>query len=156
MSITEFLHNLVGSWTGYYHLWLAPGAPVDESSTAASVRLVASGRYAEIVYSWYREGKEQGGIFLLGGADGNANATWGDSFHSQPDPMHCPGRLANDGYRLIFDGSYPVGPGEPDWGWRTEFVLKNPDTLLMEAYNITPTGDEHLAVRAEYQRAIQS
>lgn len=68
-----------------------------------------------------------------------------------PDLMVCSGGLNEAGKKLILNGTYGSGEG-PDWGWRTEFNLTGPDTLVMEAYNITPDGQEALAVRAKLTR----
>ncbi len=66
--------------------------------------------------------------------------------------MQCKGALSDGGRKLILHGSYAASSG-PDWGWRTEFTLLGADKLRMEAYNITPEGQEALAIRAELTRA---
>ena len=98
-----------------------------------------------------REGKKQKGVFLFGGADNAASATWGDSFHSTPNPMVCTGEIDASGSKLTLMGSYSTGEG-PDWRFRTEFTLTGPNELLMEAYNIAPDDLEALAIRAEMKR----
>lgn len=148
----EFYTKLKGSWKGSYSLWLRPGTPAEESQINANFRPVARGNYFLMVYSWKLGEEPHEGVFLFGGHGKTATATWGDSFHMVPEPMQCPGRLADNGKKMTFDGSYAVGDG-PAWGWRTEFTLRSPDDLLMEAYNITPDGVEALAVRAEMKRA---
>lgn len=110
------------------------------------------GGYFLLSYSWEDGGEKQEGVFLMGGEHNMASATWGDSWHMQPEPMICTGVLSEDGQKLVFLGSYGAGPGVPDWGWRTEFTLQGEDAFLMEAYNITPEGLEEKAVRAELKR----
>jgi len=46
-----------------------------------------------------------------------------------------------------------VGPG-PDWRWRFEIQTGESDDFELRMYNITPEGDEALAVRAQYWRLI--
>jgi hypothetical protein len=49
-------------------------------------------------------------------------------------------------------GSYPAPDGGPDWGWRTEVELLDPDRLTIAAYNIHPEGGEALAVKTVLER----
>ena len=42
-------------------------------------------------------------------------------------------------------GSYAAPPG-PDWGWRTTLGPGPDETLRMVMYNVTPDGEEYLAV----------
>jgi hypothetical protein len=152
VTVEDFHEKIVGAWEGDYSLWLRPGVDAEKSKFRADVRPAAGGAFVLLSYCWSRGDKEQEGIFLLGGAGDKATMTWGDSFHMKPEPMQCEGRLEKD-CRLIFDGSYSGGPDMPEWGWRTEFALQGAGGLLMEAYNITPDGQEALAVRAEMKRS---
>lgn len=152
-TIGEFYGALEGEWGGPYSLWLNPGEAPRKSEAAAQGRFVAQEAYFLLTYSWFTDDKDQEGVFLLGGAGARASATWGDSWHMQPTPMvMTDGELIEDGKKLVFLGSYGAGPGQPDWGWRTEFTLQGENAFLMEAYNITPKGLENLAVRAELTR----
>ncbi len=60
----------------------------------------------------------------------------------------------NANFQSAAKGSYSMGKG-PAWGWRTEFTQQDPNSLLMEAYNIMPNGVEALAVKAELKRVIK-
>jgi hypothetical protein len=150
-SAKEFYATLAGEWTGSYSLWLRPDTPAQESEFNGTIKSAVKSNYFLMKYSWKRGDKDHEGLFLFGGNGKDATATWGDSFHSIPEPMHCKGELTDDGGKLIFNGSYSAGEG-PTWGWRTEFTRQGPNSLLMEAYNITPDGQEALAVRAEMER----
>ena len=147
----NYYQSLVGEWHGSYSLWLRPGAPARESSINASFKSVVNGNYFLMHYSWGKEDDLQRGVFLLGGQEQAVTATWGDSFYSAPNPMHCKDELNKGDSKLVLNGNYAAGEG-PDWGWRTEFTRKGPNSLLMEAFNITPDGLEGLAVRAEMER----
>jgi len=150
-TVKSFFANLKGSWNGSYSLWLRPGVPAEESDIEANIQPAAKENYFLMTYSWKRGNDAHEGVFLFGGDGEAATFTWGDSFHSVPEPMHCSGDLKNGGQKLVFKGSYAAGSG-PDWGWRTEFTRQGPDSFLMEAYNITPDGAEALAVKAELRR----
>lgn len=150
-TVTMFYAQLAGDWQGSYSLWLRPGAPEEKSKTHANFSPAANSSYLLMTYDWQRGGKAYEGVFLFGGRDQAATVTWGDSFHMAPELMHCQGGLQENGEKLILNGSYPAGEG-PDWGWRTEFSQQGTDGLLMEAYNITPEGEEGLAVRAVLSR----
>jgi len=146
-----FYVKLTGNWKGPYSLWLRPGAPAQNSNISAHFQPTAGGNYFLMTYSWKQGGKVQEGVFLFGGHEKAATATWGDSFHMVPKPMQCKGELKDGGKKLVIKANYSVGEG-PAWGWRTEFTLQGPNSLLMEAYNIMPDGVEGLAVKAELER----
>ncbi len=149
-----FYAKLSGNWKGPYSLWLRPGTPAQKSNISAHFQPTAKGNYFLMTYSWKQGGKVQEGVFLFGGHEKAATATWGDSFHMVPTPMQCKGVLKNGGKKLVITGSYSVGKG-PAWNWRTEFTQQGPNSLLMEAYNIMPNGVEGLAVKAELKRVIK-
>lgn len=151
-TLMNFYNNIEGNWQGTYSLWLSPESSAEKSNIEATIESVAKGKYFVMTYSWKRSEKEYEGVFLLGGNGTSATATWGDSFHMAPEPMQCKGEL-DDG-KLLLNGSYGAGSG-PDWGWRTEFIQLDSKNLIMKAYNITPTGEEALAVRAELKRVIK-
>ncbi len=150
MAIKEFYEQLDGNWIGNYSLWLDPSKPAIESGVSATVVPVAMSAFYLFHYWWSYGGNDQEGVFMLGGEDHAATATWGDSFHMQPESMYCKGQF--EGAKLALLGRYSAGPGTPDWGWRTEFTLNDGHWLRMEAYNISPGGHENLAVRADLKR----
>ncbi|MFQ5651142.1 MAG: DUF1579 family protein [bacterium] len=152
MDIRSFYQALQGTWEGTYHLWLNPANPPVTSKAQATVKMVANAAYCLFIYQWARGGAAHEGVFLLGGAGDKVTATWADSFHSAPEPMHCKGRLESGRQKLVFDGKYSGGAGEPDWGWRTEISLLESGQLRMEAYNISPEGQEDIAVRCEMKK----
>lgn len=147
----EFYKQLTGDWKGAYSLWTHPDAAAEKSEIRARFQPAAKGNYFLMTYTWKRGSVPHDGIFLLGGEGTAATATWGDSFHQSPNTMRSEGELADDGKKVVVSGKYAAGEG-PDWGWRTEFTLESADSLLMEAYNITPEGTEALAVKAELKR----
>ncbi len=149
-DFSNFLSSMTGDWSGTYRLWLHPGAEVQVSQSNAHVSVEGNGAYAVMSYDWVWKEKPQSGVFLFEGPSDHVTATWGDSWHQQPATMRCEGSFSDEG-KLVVLGSYSGGEG-PDWGWRTQFNLVGEDSMVMEVYNITPDGQEALAVRAEYKR----
>lgn len=151
-DINAFYGAIRGDWQGPYDLWLMPNAPKESSESTAAIEVDATGNSWVMNYQWSRDGTAHQGVFHFLGSDKAAEFTWSDSFHSAPKATTGIGTLSDDGTKLVFMSSYSGGPGTPDWGWRTEFTYVDGDTLKMEAYNITPQGEEALAVRCEYSR----
>ena len=150
MNVPEFYQAMQGSWSGTYNLWLDPTKPPETSTANATSKMIANGAYCLFTYQWAQGEKSQEGIFFLSGLGEKAMTTWGDSFHSVPEPMECKGSLVDKGKKLIFNGNYSGGPGQPDWGWRTEFSMEDSEYLKMEAFNVAPDGKENIAVRCEF------
>ena len=150
MDAYTFLQRMEGRWRGAYRLWLDPEMDSEDSETTAEVRFVAAGKYLLFTYTWVQGGNNQEGVFLLGGDNHKMSATWGDSWHMAQHPMICEGLFEDDAHKFVLNGQYPAG--EEQWGWRTDLILKDAETLVMEAYNISPQGQEMLAVRSEMER----
>lgn len=148
MSVHTLLNSVRGVWSGTYKVWLKPGNPTSSSDIRLTVQSIANSHYFLITYYWFWKNKKQEGVFLIGGQDSAVYVTWGDSWHQQPKPMNCTGTYKSETNSFDFTGSYDTGPDTPQWGWRTEFIKKNDKTLIMRAYNITPEGEEALAVEA--------
>ena len=62
--------------------------------------------------------------------------------------MEFHGEDDRDGCMSALD-SYPAPPG-PDWGWRIVLDADAESGIRILMYNITPDGDEALAVEAQY------
>ena len=131
-----------GRYSGTNLLWFEDPDRPEES--AAEVHVDAD----RIRYSWSFRGEPQSGVFPFV-FEGNAvSVDWTDTWHST-QPMTCTGTRTADA--ITFQGTYPAGDG-PDWGWRTEIRQPAPDRVLIEMYNIEPSGEEQIAVRIQAQR----
>jgi hypothetical protein len=144
--------DLLGQWSGTKQLWLAPDAEAVTSESTAQVSTVAQGQFIALAYTWAIEGQPQDGLILFppGAGETGSRAAWLDSWHVRDDMMPC--EAAQAGSVVSLNGSYAAPPG-PDWGWRIEIEAGQRDALVFRMFNITPEGQEALAVRAEYERA---
>lgn len=142
---------LAGSWAGATKTWFdADGAP-EETHTVATIEPILGGRMVRATYTGTAMGKPHAGMFLLtfDESEGRFALAWADSFHLGTGLMYAPGAPTADG-GLAFLGSYAAGPER--WGWRTTIRLIDPTTLLVEATNITPAGEETHAVETRLSR----
>ena len=112
---------------------------------------MAGGSFLQFDYGWTYEGEEQAGLLLLGYDEENAaSAAWVDSFHMSTKIMSCAGRAADGMVEL--SGFYAT-PSGPDWGWRITIRSVSPNELTIVMHNISPEGQEDLAVQIDYTRS---
>ena len=143
---------MAGAWRATYSLRGDPSFDGDSASEAV-VTPVLGGRFVRIDYSWSDRGKPQTGEMLIGyeATPGLVTVVWVDSWHNGPRMLISTGSLAEGG-AIDVRGVYPTGVDSPDWGWRTRLDTAD-GTWSMTMFNISPDGDEALAVRAHYERA---
>ena len=152
MSVTEKLKRLSGEWQGTNRLWISPDDPARTSSTTARVSFAAHDSFMQIEYGWEFEGEHQDGLLLLGNPkmQETVKAAWIDSWHMGEDLMVCDG-IKEDENVISVQGSYPAPPG-PDWNWRIIIEPGDGESFKIIMYNISPAGQENLAVEAVYVR----
>ena len=156
-SATEGVHRrlaeMAGDWEGRFRLWFEPGKPADDSVQRGRIRLVGGGRFLLHEYEGHCSGEPFEGVALWAyHLDDNAfECAWGESFGTGTSIMFSTGRV-DDG-RLRALGSYADGQGGERWGWRTELSQPDPKHLNIRMFNISPAGDEALAVEVNYTRA---
>jgi len=148
----HFLSQLAGGWTGVSRVWFEPDTLTDEAQLVGTIQIVLEGRFALLLYQSAIEGEPQHGMFTFGYNTllDRYEASWVDSFHNNTAIMFCTGKATDNGFFVL--GSYPDPNGGPDWGWRTEVELVDPDHLLITAYNISPEGGEARATEARLTR----
>jgi hypothetical protein len=153
MSVDHNLSDLVGTWTGINRLHV-PWMPetLKESDSTAIVRSKMNGQFLSIEYTWHFDGAPQEGLLIVGCDEKSdeVQAVWTDSWHSKGVLMLCNGETNADGGFSV-TGSYSV-PDNPDWGWRTE-IIPNSTGFRYAMYNVSPDGDEELAVDTDFTRA---
>ena len=154
MSVTEILENVVGKWRGVNRLhtsWM-PENPMRETDSRAIVELTARGRFLKIEYDWTFDETPQEGLILIGNEKNSAQvkAFWIDSWHLSDKFMVSEGNH-NGRDAISLKGFYTV-PDHPDWGWRTVFEPAQDDSFRIVMYNVSPDGEEMLAVEMEFVR----
>jgi hypothetical protein len=149
----EFTKAAAGNWSGKNLLHLSWLEVKDYwSDGAITIERSLNDRFLEIFYTWAHEGKDYQGRMLLGvDKNGAATAGWADSWHQNGGLLHLKGAFDPEQNKIAVTGHYPAPP-DPDWGWRIELCAPAPDKLEMTMYNIMPSGEEDLAVKAEYQK----
>lgn len=134
-------------------MWLSPEEDPRESESSARVSLVGQGQFVRIEYDWSFNGIAQDGQILFAPEFGMADceAVWLDSWHMASAIMTCEVSNGADD-SAILRGHYPAPP-DPDWGWRIEVRAQNREQFEIRMFNITPAGEEMLAVQATYEPA---
>ncbi|HSH37719.1 MAG TPA: DUF1579 family protein [Chthoniobacterales bacterium] len=152
MRFDEFKRAVIGRWQGTKLLYFSPPPdPAVSSASTLSVAPAAGGSFLQFNYKWTYEGAEQSGVLLLGCDDVNAaTAAWIDSFHMSSKIMFCTGTGADGAAELL--GSYAAPPG-PNWGWSIAIRSVAEDELQIVMHNISPEGQQDLAVQIDYRRS---
>ena len=140
----------IGSWRGTNSLWLSPDASAQKSATTLTLAPAIEGKFLEIKYTWIYDDQPQEGLLLIGYEAELVTAIWADSWHMGKKFMQCQGVIKENG-SVDVRGQYQAPPG-PDWGWRIVLEHEGENTLNLTMYNITPEGQEALAVEAVYSR----
>ena len=151
MSALDRLAACAGRWEGSNRLHDPHTGKPDDSASMALLAALLGGRFIRLDYDWSYRGAGQEGSLLIGyqSERGKVTAHWIDSWHMAEGVMACEGAVEVDG-SIAVRGSYAAPPG-PDWGWR---IVLRPDgsALQVVMYNVTPDGQEALAVEATYAR----
>lgn len=146
--------QLKDSFKGKYSLWTDPGQEPHISETQLAISSQLNNMLLQLEYSWEFEKKTQSSMlaFTYHPKKELVSAVWIDTWHMQNEFMHCKGLLTKNGV-LMVNGKYGAGIG-PDWGWKTllEVEPEDPSSLHLTMYNITPAGEQHLAVQADYTK----
>ena len=124
----------------------------DDSPSTAELSSLVGGKFVRMDYTWSYQGAPQEGSLLIGYESGPAVVTahWVDTWHMGEGVMALRGTSDTDG-SITVHGTYAAPPG-PDWGWRIDLLPGDDSALRLVMYNITPDGQEELAVEADYAR----
>ncbi|WP_353722030.1 DUF1579 domain-containing protein [Dyadobacter sp. 676] len=143
---------MTGNWRGITKTWFEPNVLADESEMKGNIRSILGGRFLIHEYQGSLNGKPFEGIAIYGFdiPNNNFQCAWIDSFHMGTGTMLSNGIPTENGFSVLGQYSVPEYP-EP-WNWRTVAELKDPDTLIITAYNISPQGQEDKATETIYKR----
>jgi hypothetical protein len=149
----HFLAQLAGGWSGTNMTWIDPDGTPLEAPIQGSVQMILDGRFALYLYQTSIDGEAQHGMLTIGYDTtlDRFEASWVDTYHNNTAIMFSVGQTKGSGVSLL--GSYPSPDGGPDWGWRTEVQLVDRDHLSIDAYNVSPEGNEQRASKALLARA---
>jgi len=151
MKLIDIHNKYIGLWKGNHRLilsWL-PDPNFDSISNLA-IKAVANNKFLMFTYDWHHEGVAQEGILLVGNNNeqSEVTASWIDSWGMGRKIMNCYGTM-NEVGDISLRGSYEV-QDNPDWGWRIDIPLPTDNSLQIKMYNVSPDGEECLAVDANY------
>ncbi len=152
LSALDELVSRVGTWTGTNRLRDPSMNVSDDSPSTAALSPLVGGKFVRMDYTWSYQGAPQEGSLLIGYESGPAVVTahWVDTWHMGEGVMALRGTSDTDG-SITVHGTYAAPPG-PDWGWRIDLLPGDDSALRLVMYNITPDGQEELAVEADYAR----
>jgi hypothetical protein len=147
------LTECAGEWSGTNILLDPMNGIAEESAAEATITEVIGARFLRIDYRWaYHEQPQEGSLLIGSNAKtGLVNISWADTWHMGHSIMNLTGEDAG-AETLDARGTYEVGDGSPDWGWRIMIERVGPDDLLLVMNNIDPEGNEYLAVQARLER----
>ena len=151
MKLRDINNRYIGDWKGNHRLilsWLPD--PDFNSDSNLAIKAVANNKFLMLTYTWYHEGMAQEGVLLIGNNNNAAEVTasWIDSWGMGGKIMNCYGKMNEQGDISVM-GSYEV-TDSPNWGWRIDISLPTDHNLQIKMYNVSPDGEETLAVDANY------
>jgi hypothetical protein len=148
----QFLHSLAGEWKGAAKTYYEPGVLGDESEWRGTIRPILGALYMLHEYEGNFDRTPHLGMAIIGYSDfyKRYEMAWVDTHHNGPAIMFSLGSAGSQRPSVL--GSYPASDGSPDWGWRTELAVRDANTIVINAFNITPEGEEALAIETVYHR----
>ncbi len=146
------LARLVGGWSGTVKTWFEADQLAGEGSVRGRIRSALGGRFVIHEYEAQCLGETENGVAIHGyHLDRHCyESAWIDSFHTGTQIMVSHGVPRAALHSVT--GSYGGESDDEAWGWRTEIELKPTDRLLIQMFNITPQGEDALAVEFDYRR----
>jgi hypothetical protein len=156
-SIAHGFHKgmmqLEGKWKGTNRVWFEPDHPIDTASISGTFTSILGGRFLEWQYtSAFQdtpiEGKMLFGLYLK---LSTYELNWVDTFHTGTFMMYASGNVQDNVFNAT--GHYVAGENnEQTWGWRTTLEIISNTEIIIRAYNITPEGEEQLALQYDLKR----
>ncbi len=145
----QWLNKMAGKWEGVTKTWFEPDKLADESPMTGTIKPILGGKFIMHEYNGTMQGKPYEGISIYGYnmSDEKFESVNVDSFHTGTFIMMQQSDEGAEKFAARGNYYWKVSPEEiQTWGWRTELDLQDDDTLVLLIYNITPAGEEALAV----------
>lgn len=153
MSNINKLKSCAGNWKGTSRLHDPHTNKPEDTPSNLTLTPILNGRFIRIDYTWSYQGAPQEGSMLIGYESDQdlATAHWIDTWHMSNKVMACKGAAETNGSITVL-GSY-AAPPDPDWHWRIVIKPNDGQSLKILMYNISPQGQEWLAVEGSYKKA---
>jgi hypothetical protein len=148
----KLLPTLIGKWRGTCRTWFEPGKLADESDISGEFSAVLDKRFVRHTYQSTIQDKARAGEELLAfnSAAKAFETSWVDDFHMNSAILFSQGKRTAQGFSVR--GDFDVGPGQPKWGWRTEYALLDANRLTITSFRVHPGGTETKVVEVAYRR----
>lgn len=142
-----------GTWQGTSTLQDPGRLEPETTPSSLTITSILDGRFVRLDYTWSYKGAAQAGSMLVGHQKRTRTLSvhWIDGWHNGDNVMAMTGQ-ADTSSLLTVRGSYPAPPG-PDWGWQIALTPDLEGRVRIVMHNISPEGQDYLAVEAEYTRA---
>lgn len=145
------LLQYVGDWDVKAKIWMAPGAPPEESTGTATTKSEFGGRFVFMTYKSEMMGQPFEGRLILG-YNNNAKqneAVWVDSMST--GVWYSTGNASSDGKVFTFTGTYVEPDGEKKTT-REVATFKSPDLYVSEFFETGKDGKENKMMEITYTR----
>jgi hypothetical protein len=143
------LHAMRGKWRGTTTTWFDPLKTPEESPTDARVELLLGGRFVRLTYASSVMGTKHAGEMTFAHADDHFHIAWLDSFHTSNAITPLDGARGKNDISCL--GSYAAGT--ETWGWRIAAAVNDKGELVVQEWNISPSGQEDRAIEMRLTRA---
>ena len=149
----ERLTASAGAWQGTSTLQDPGRLEPETTPSSLTITPILNGRFVRLDYTWSYKGAPQAGSMLVGHQKSAKTISihWIDTWHNSDNVMAM-SAPAETSSLLTVRGSYPAPPG-PDWGWKIALTPDVDGRVRIVMHNVSPEGEEYLAVEGEYTRA---
>lgn len=131
--------------TGQGGFRLMPEDEMAVGDASATVEAPAGGYALSLTYTWtHPDDGLQDGVLLAGSPEEGADtveATWLDSWHQQPGPLHLTGTLDGATYGVLELSAFYSGA----WGWQIRLDLTSAEETVIVMRHVIPAEALHQA-----------